>query len=456
MFVTVCLGLIMVGISATSISVAFPVMSSSFQASTILSGWVLSIYQLVSIAAMPLAGKASDIFGRKPIFIGSLLLFSLGSVLCAIAPNIQTLIACRFLQGIGGGAYFPVATGIVADSFPQRRQQLIGLTSSIYPIGQIIGPNLGGWMVTTLGWRSVFWFNVPAGIAIVLLSVYFLKAGIKTKGSIDLRGAGLLTGAVLAILTGVSELGHFKTGASVAEWFLTGILFLTGFILLYVLISHISRAKDPIIDWVVLKGRPFLASNVYNFIAGTYYFGILSFVPLYAVKIFGMSTLKSGIVLTPWAVGVMISAGITSFFLLRWGYRKPLLVGNSLVIVGLFLLGMEPQALNLLGIHLDSTGLLIVLTFLVGVGVGTVFPAANNACIELMPEHVASITGVRTMFRNIGGTFIITIISLILNNASSLAQGFKISFFFICGLTILVFPAILNMPRGAQECVEVK
>lgn len=147
-FATVSLVLLLSSISSTAVAVAFPQITSSFSASLILAGWVLSIYQLAATAVMPIAGKASDAFGRKFTLMLCLSLFTLGSLLCTIAPNIELLIFSRFIQAIGGGGFFPSATGLVADEFPRSRQQSIGLLTSIFAIGQIIGPNLGGWMIT--------------------------------------------------------------------------------------------------------------------------------------------------------------------------------------------------------------------------------------------------------------------------------------------------------------------
>jgi len=447
-FATIGLGLILVGISGTAISVAFPVMTSSFDASLVQAGWILSIYQVASIIAMPLGGKASDILGNKFIFMISLSLFTIGSVLCAIVPNIQLLIFSRFIQGIGGGAYFPVTMGIVAEAFPERRQQFIGLISSIFPIGQIIGPNLGGWLVTAFGWRSVFWFNVPVGIVIFVLSAFLLKSSAREEGHIDLVGVGLLTGSIFAFLTGLSQMGNSGNSESKVSWVFSGLLLAAGVSLMSILMRRIRRANDPIIDWEVLRGKPFLAANIYNVILGACYFGIVSFVPLYAVSIYTMSTLESSLVLAPWSVGVMMAAAVTSFFLVRWGYRKPMVGGSAIVVAGLSLLAIESQGINILGVQLGSTALIVGITFLLGIGTGLALPAANNACIELMPNRVASISGVRAMFRNIGGTLSIAITALLLNNIGNMARGFTMVFFGLAAVTFITSPLIFRMPKG--------
>ncbi len=450
-FATVSLALMLSSISGTAIAVAFPVITSSFDAPLVQAGLILSIYQLVCTVAMPLAGKVSDVFGKKSIFMASILLFTIGSALCAMAPNVQLLIFFRFIQGIGAGAFFPVATGVVAEAFPERRQQFIGLITSIFQIGQIIGPNLGGFLVTSFGWRSVFWFNVPLGIVTFALSAFLLKFSARGEGHIDLVGAGFFTGSLFAILTGLSQVGSSGKSESGMPWVSAGILLVAGVALMSVLLRHIGRTKDPIIDWQVLREKPFLAANIYNFIFGACILTISSFIPLYCVSIYSVSTLGSGLILTPWAVGTMIASAVTSFFLVRCGYRRPMIAGTAILVASLLLLGIEPQDINILGVQLNSTALLIVITLLSGLGAGITLPAANNACIELMPDQVACITGVRGMFRQSGGAISIAITSLLLNNIGNMARGFTIAFFGLATVMVIASPLIFGMPKGPGD-----
>jgi EmrB/QacA subfamily drug resistance transporter len=449
-FVTISLGLVLTGISSTAVSVAFPVMTSSFNASLVQAGWILSINQLACIIVMPLAGKAADMFGKKIIIIISLLLFASGSALCAIAPNIWFLIVFRFIQGMGAGSIFPVAMGIVAEAFPNKRQQFVGLISSISPIGQIIGPNLGGWLITAFGWRSIFWFNVAPALIVFILVIFLIKSRPGEGGHVDLVGIGLLSGSLFGLLIGLSQLGTTR-GQSNGSWETAVALILLGFVLMFILLRTISKAREPIVDWVVLSGKPFLASNIYNFILGACYFGIISFVPLYAVSLYGLSTAESGLIMTPWSVGVMLSSAVTSFFLVRWGYRKPMIIGSIIAMVGLSLLALEFRGIHIMGLQLSITALLLVATLLLGVGIGAALPSSNNACIELMPDRVASISGVRSMFRNIGGTFSIAIITLVLNNVGKIDNGFTIAYFSLAVVILLSIFFVFRMPSGLAE-----
>jgi EmrB/QacA subfamily drug resistance transporter len=440
------LSFLLVAISGTSVSVAFPDITSSFNAPLILAGWVLSVNQLAATAIMPLAGKAGDIFGGKRTFLISIAVFTIGSLLSALAPSIEFLIASRFIQAIGAGSFLPLATAIVSDQFPDARQQAIGLFSSIMPIGMIIGPNIGGWLVESFGWRSVFWLNIPLGIIVFIATLIILKPGKKLGGKLDMTGAGLFTGMLSAFLIALSEIGSSHDRSA---WIIFGLLLALAIVFLYFFLRHEGRIKDPIIDLQVLKDKPFRSANYFNFLYGMAVLGVMSFIPLYATSIFGMSTLASGLILTPRSVGTLAASIITSVSLPKWGYRWPMLFGTGTMILSLILLGVEFSSASFLGIHLNGTVLLGVIMFLSGVGMGATAPAANNACIELMPDRVATITGVRGMFRQSGSAVSIAVTSLVLENFSQIGQGFRVVFFGLAAVLILAVPFIFSMPRAA-------
>jgi EmrB/QacA subfamily drug resistance transporter len=410
------LALLLVSISGTSVSVAFPSITTDFNASLILAGWVLSINQLAGTAIMPLAGKAGDIFGGKRCFLIALAVFTIGSLLSALSPSIYFLIAARFIQALGAGAFLPIATSIVSDQFPNARQQAIGLFSSVFPIGMIIGPNIGGWLVAEFGWRSVFWLNIPLGTAVFIATFFLLKAGKGEGGRLDFSGAGLFSGMLSAFLIALSEIGNTENSVS---WLAAGILFALAIVLGILFFRHEGRAENPVIDLQMLKEKPFFAANMFNLLYGMAVLGVMSFVPLYAISIFGMSTLESGLILTPRSIGMVVTSVITSLLLPKWGYRWPMIVGTGILVLSLVLLGMELTDINM-GVHLSGTIILAMIMFISGVGMGVVAPAANNACIELMPHRIATITGVRGMFRQSGSAMSIAISAMVLENFSNI------------------------------------
>jgi EmrB/QacA subfamily drug resistance transporter len=444
-FISVGLSLLVISISGTTVAVAFPVMISAYETSLITAGWILSINQLAATAIMPLAGKAGDIFGVKLCFLVSLGVFTIGSFLCAVSPNIEILIFSRFIQSIGAGSFLPLATGIVSEEFPNSRQQAIGLISSFFPIGMIIGPNLGGWLVEAFGWKSVFWINIPLGVIVFIISIFLLKPGKKESGRMDLTGAGLLTGALAALLYALGETGNAE---QVTSWLLPGLMLAASIVLILLFIRHEGRDKNPIIDMQILKTKPFMAANIFNFLFGAVVLGIMSFIPLYATTVYGMTTLQSGLILTPRSVGMITASTVTSIKLTKWGYRLPMLVGTGAIVLSLLLIGVAAPATRWLNLQLNSTAVLVVLMFISGLGMGMTSPAANNACIDLMPSRVATITGVRGMFRQAGGAICIALTSLLLNNISNMTQGFMVVFIGLAVIMIILTPLIYAMPKG--------
>jgi MFS family permease len=201
----------------------------------------------------------------------------------------------------------------------------------------------------------------------------------------------------------------------------------------------------------LLRSTPFVAANLYNMIIGAGVLGIFAFIPLYATSVYNLSTLVSGVILTPRSLGVIFASVITSFLLKRWGYRWPMVLGLSILAPSTILLGDGGfQLLQMIGIRLGVAETLAVLIMITGIGVGIAIPASNNACIELMPTKVATITGLRGMFRSVGGAFGISLITIILHLSSNPVSGFRITF--ICfGLGLLLtIPLVFLMPTGRE------
>jgi EmrB/QacA subfamily drug resistance transporter len=450
-FSIVCLALALFSMSGSAVSVAFPVITSDFNTSLVLAGWVLNASLLASTIVMPLAGKITDILGGKTTFMLCTLFFTVGSMLCAVAPNLDLLIGSRVIQGIGGGGFLPCAAGIVSDEFPEARQRYIGLFSTVFPIGLLIGPNLGGWMVETFGWRSIFWFNVPLGLAVLALAQWLLRANKSqhTGSNIDFIGAGLLLGSLLAMMLGLTEIGNSDSGI---PWVVVGALFALGIGLMFAFVRQERRAREPVVDLEILAKRPFLAANIYNIIYGMAALGIFSLVPLYAVSVYRMSVFESGFILTPRSVGTIIASIVTSVSLMKWGYRRPILVGTVTMALSLFLLSFQSQGVNIMGINLGATALLMAIMGLSGIGHGISTPASNNACIELMPEKVATITGLRGMFRQLGSIIGISVSTILLHSLDNVQHAFYIIMFGSALILLISIPTIFLMPSSPNTC----
>lgn len=437
----------MYSIDSTAVAVAFPNFMRDFGTNVLWAAWTMSIYMVAVTSVMPLMGNLSDSLGRKKLFLYSLLLFTASSLACGLAPNIYSLVAFRFLQGVGGASFLPTAAGIVSDQFPKSRERAIGLFSSIFSIGGIVGPNLGGWIVSQYSWRYIFYINLPIGIGLILLIAVFLEDPKPlARPHIDLSGAAVFFGAILFLMLG---LNHLAENFSPASLLLAGLLLVVSAAFVVLFVWHERRESNPILDLTLLKSTPFLAANVYNMMIGAGIFGVVSFIPLYATSVHGLSTLMSGVILTPRSLGVICSSTVTSFLLKRWGYRWPMVWGVSLMAVSTLLLGDQGfRVVGLLRLHWDVAETLAALIMLSGIALGIALPASNNACIELMPAKVATITGLRGMFRYVGGAIGISFTTIILHASATPATGFRLTFLAFGVVLLCTVPLVFLMPTG--------
>lgn len=436
-FATVSLALVMSSINTTVVSVALPSLTHDLGISLVWAGWSLTSYQLMMTVAMPLAGKLSDVLGRKRVFLFCVFLFTVSSFLSGVAPNIYWLIAFRALQGLGGGSFMPSAAGIVTEDFPKSRDRAIGLFTSILPIGGVIGPNLGGWLAQYYSWRYVFYINVPVGIAVMLLGSLLLReTAVKSQANIDLPGIGMFTAAIASLMFALTQMGERSNPLSglVAALFL-----LLAMALALAFFRREQRVANPVMDLELLKRKPFVAANIYNLFFGASVFGVFQLMPLYAVSVFGLSTLGSGAILTPRSLAVMFTSTVTSFLLNRLGYRLPM-------VLGLLLIGGSSLALAIPGGAPGGTGFLVLIMVIWGLGMGIAMPASNNACIELMPDRVATIVGLRGLFRNLGGV-IGTATGALLLHVYGFNRGFPIMFATFGVALFLLIPVVFLMPE---------
>ena len=175
-FAIVSIGLFMASIDQTIVATALPAIERDLHAGINWSGWTITIYALGQVIAMPMAGKISDMYGRKKVFGVSAVVFTIASLCCGFAPNMPLLLLPRFIQALGGGAFMPSATGIVSDHFGSERDRAVGMFTSILPVGGIIGPIVGGIFVSYWSWRGIFLVNVPIGILLIALTIKFIPS----------------------------------------------------------------------------------------------------------------------------------------------------------------------------------------------------------------------------------------------------------------------------------------
>jgi EmrB/QacA subfamily drug resistance transporter len=450
LFLVVSLALLMSSIDFTIVAVALDAIRTELHASIVWTGWTVTAYSLGQLLILPIAGAMSDEFGRKRVFLGSLAIFTVSSLLCGLAPNIQVLVFFRALQAIGGGAFLPSCTGIVSEEFGDNRVQAIGLFSGISPIGTIIGPNLGGLLVVALSWRYVFWVNVPIGVLVLLLTwLLYRQRSSPTPQRIDYVGVLCGGTAIVAALFALTWVGQYPNELRNP---LLWLAFIFAGVMLVLFWRWEHRVQHPIIEPALLKERPFLAANLYNLFYGVGAFGFSAFVATYIQGAYNTSAAVAGALLTPRALSMIITSTIASVFIIRMGYRLPMLLGLLLQALNLAMLSGGFHNPQVFGISINSFVWLGIIMVISGIAFGVSQPASQNAVLDLVPERVASVTGIRQMFRNTGGVFGTALIVLVLQHYNGReALGFQRIYFALALMYLLIIPTVFMIPDTARQ-----
>ncbi|MCL2393836.1 MAG: MFS transporter [Acidimicrobiaceae bacterium] len=437
-FAIVSLGLFMASVDATIVATALRPIGEELHSTINWTGWTVTIYQLGQIIAMPLAGKISDQFGRKKVYLLSAALFTGTSLACGLSTSIYMLVALRAVQALGGGALMPSASGIVADHFGRDRDKALAMFTSIFPIGGIVGPVFGGVITQNWSWRGIFFINVPIGIVLVLLGLRFIPKGIRRPAaSIDLRGVLLLALALLLGMFAITSLGS----SNVTPWdprFYAPLLAAVGFGVAFV--RHSQRHPAPFIPPRLLWGKGFLTMNVINVLWGTTVLGFAALIPLYAQNRYHIQIASAGTLLSARAIGMICVAALSAMMLRRIGYRLPMIVGFTAVGIGLVMLAVRvptgfPPYLWLAGWSL-----------LTGLGMGISAPATNNASLQLAPDQVAQISGLRGMFRQSGGIFAVSVTTALLARSDNPGLTQAYALLVEAGIILLLIAMVFVVP----------
>ncbi len=448
-FLLGAMAVLMASIDGTITVVALPQLTDSLQTSLSWVGWTITTYQLVQIVMYPLAGQLADVLGRRRVFLFCVITFTVSSLLCGLAPNVGWLILFRAVQAVGGGGLMPSVIGLVADEYRRHRAQAIGLISSIMPIGSIIGPNLGGFLLERSSWRAMFFINVPIGVLLVLGFLFLLPRAQETVARKRLRvdAIGLLEfiGAIVSLMYAMTIIADNPAQAlNPLVW----ALFVVAAVLAVGFVIHVRSTPEPIMEYRLLARSPFLAANAYNFLLGAVSMGFYSFVPYYAVIKYGLTPYESGAVLTPRALVVVATSTIASLYVKRLGYRAPMLLGMALVGVSLVMLAQGWFSVSIFGLSIQGFWLLAAIIAIGGLGMGVANPASSNAAIDQLPDKAASITGIRGTFRLAGGTISISCIVLALSFFADKAQGLDVIFLVFTGVLLVSVPLVLMIPEA--------
>jgi EmrB/QacA subfamily drug resistance transporter len=403
--VGIMLAMFLSALEQTIVAPALPSIGRSLSDVENLS-WVVTAYLLSTTLATALFGKLSDIYGRRALMLISVSVFVLGSVACALAPTLWTLVAARALQGLGGGGILPLAQTVVADILSPRERPMVQSYSSVmFMSASILGPVLGGFLTDYIHWSMIFWINLPLGALALLMTNRALKRLPRHERPhrLDLPGAALMVGAAVALLLALSWGGSRYGWASVQILGLVGASALMWGLFVWRLMSApepfipLTMVREPVVGAVVVAGFFGIGTII----------GLSIFMPLYIELVLGQSASASGLVLIAFMGGATIGSLMAGRLLSRLDhYKRVPMVGLPLGIAMLTIFAIWPD-----GFSLGQVAALLVFG---GLGMGTMYPTTTviiqNA---VLPHQLGTATGTLNFFRQLGGAIVVAVFGAI-------------------------------------------
>jgi EmrB/QacA subfamily drug resistance transporter len=408
-----CMSLLLVGMDVTIVNVALPAIGHDLGARMSGMQWVVDAYTLVVASFLMASGATADRVGRKRTFQTGMTLFTVGSLLCSLAPNIGTLIGFRALQALGASMLNPVALSIIATVFIEKRERAraIGIWGTVAGLSLAVGPVVGGILVQTVGWRSVFWVNLPIGATALGLTARFVpESKAAVRRAVDPVGQALIFIALASLTYAVIEGPH-------RGWSSTAILslFTVAGLAILSLLWYEPRRLSPLLDFRFFRSVPFSSATLIAVCAFATFAGFLFVNALYLQQARGFSALRTGLCTLPMALGMAAGSPISARLLAARGTRMPLLIAGSALMVSCLALT-----------HLSlTTPLWLLLSFygVFGAGVGFVNPPITHTAVSGMPPGQAGVAAaVASTSRQVGAALGVAAVGSII--AAGHARGF--------------------------------
>lgn len=406
----VILGIIMSILDTTIVNVALDTLARDFNTDLTTIQWVATGYLLALATVIPLTGWAAHRFGTKRLFMLSVTLFTLGSILCGFAWSANSLIAFRVLQGIGGGMIMPAGMTILTQTAgPAKVGRMMGIIGVPMLLAPIAGPILGGWLVDDVSWRWIFFVNVPIGILAVTLANRFLEADEPSRGeSLDWQGLLMLSPGLALLVYGLAETG--PAGGFGAPEVL--IPMLAGLTLIGSFLVHALRADNALIDVRLFKDKVMAVASATSFILAMSFFGAMILMPLYYQVVRDLSALDAGLLIAPQGVGAAMMMPIAGKVTDKFGAGRIVPFGALILLATTFALT-----------HLGATTpywQIIVTLFVMGLGMGaTMMPTMSSAFIQLKRDQVPRATSAINVIQRVGGSIGVAILSTYLTHEIS-------------------------------------
>jgi EmrB/QacA subfamily drug resistance transporter len=413
--IVVILGMIMSVLDTTIVNVALEDLSIELNASLDQIQWIVTGYMLALAAVIPVTGWAATRFSARRLYILSLVLFTLGSLLCGLAWSSETLIAARVLQGLGGGMLAPIGQMILVKAAgPQNLPRIMSAIGVPIILAPVFGPTLGGLLIEHAGWEWIFFINLPVGIAAVVAAVKLLPAdrGDAAAGRLDALGLVLVATGLVGVTYGLAESG--VAGSLLDERVLLPAL--AGLVLIALFVFRALRIPRPLLDVRLFANKAFTAASLTTFCLGAALFGAMILMPLYFQTVRGQDAVQTGLLLIPQGVGAAIAMALSGRATERLGGGMTALIGGVVTIVTtvpFVLIGAETSFVLL--------GAAMVLR---GFGIGmSMMPSMTAAFSVLRPDQINHATPQLNVLQRVGGSVGTAILSVALSSKLADAGG---------------------------------
>jgi EmrB/QacA subfamily drug resistance transporter len=433
-----------IALQQTMVAPALPAIQKELDTSTTAVSFVFTAFLLSASVATPIVGRLGDMFGKERMLVSSLVVFAVGSIVCALSHSIEVLIAGRAVQGLAA-AVFPLSFGIIRDEFPPERVPTgIGVISATFGIGGGVGLVVSGVIVDNLHYEWLFWLALPLIlVAIVATRLWVPESPVRSPAKIDWLGAGLLSASLVALLLAVSQANSWGWGSARIL-----ALFASAAILGAVWIAVESRQREPLVDMGLMRDPAVFGTNAAALLVGFGMFGSFILIPQ-LVQLpestgfgLGASVTQAGLFLLPSSFAMLFAGPLAGWLGGRVGAKLPLLIGTGLAATAFGTLAVEHGRLAI-----------YACTTLMGIGIGFSFASMANLVVAAVPQRQTGVaTGVNTIMRTIGGSvggqIAATIVTGHLVVASGLPEesGFTLAFAVSAAGVALAFLATLAIP----------
>jgi EmrB/QacA subfamily drug resistance transporter len=404
------LAMVMAVLDSTVVAVAQRTFIADFGSTQAVVGWTMAGYMLAFATVIPITGWAADRFGSKRLFITSVLIFTLGSLLCAMAPTILLLIMFRMVQGAGGGMLVPLSFAVITrEAGPKRLGRLVAVGGIPMLLGPIGGPILGGWLIGAYGWKWIFLINVPIGLLVIALAMLFFPTDQPGASEpFDVVGVLLLSPGLVIFLFGMSSISIRGT---IADPYVLGPAVL-GLALIATFVVHACyRTDHPLIDLRLFQNRVFTQANVTMLIFTTAAFGSLLLLPSYFQLVLHKTPIQSAVYMLPQGIGAMSTLPIAGILMDKRGPGKIVLVGIPLVAVGLSIVSFGVARQD------AYVPTLLIGMAVIGMGMGCIVTPLTAVSVQtLAPHQIARGSTLINVNQQVGGSIGTALMSMVLTN----------------------------------------